>query len=198
MNDDTQRIGIETSLFSSIENDSYFVPSIDLVQAVLRQRDFLEKFQGHRLYSHKFTENDPPDFDQLVQNYVSFLKLARNNEMIVPTFDIDLIWHSHMRHPRHYQACCIALCGFVLNHNDSIEKDILAENYRKTADQWKQAYNIDYGRNINREKIQSTQTSGCGTCFSYHEFRFSDIFQSDSESTCSGGDGGGCGGCGGD
>jgi hypothetical protein len=59
------------------------------------------------------------------------MKLAQKNEMIVPTFDIDLIWHSHMRRPSHYQKFSIAICGFVVDHDDSIEQNILSNNYQK-------------------------------------------------------------------
>ena len=174
-----------------------FASSIDLVQGAIRQRDFLEKFQRHRLYSHTFTEHDHSDFDQLVQNYVAFLKLARKNEMIVPTFDIDLIWHSHMRRPSQYQACSIALCGFVLDHDDSIDKDTLSKNYQLTIDRWKQTYNIDYGQNVHRKTVPPSRdvssSSGCSG------FSLSAAFQNASESICSGGGDGGCGGgCGGD
>jgi len=109
-------------VFTSIKNHLSFVPSIDLVQAVIRQCDFLEKFQQHNLYSWTFKQEDRSNFEHLVQNYVSFIKLARRNEMIVPTFDIDLIWHSHMRRPSHYHKFSIALCGFILDHDDSIQR----------------------------------------------------------------------------
>jgi hypothetical protein len=89
-------------VFTSIKSRLSFIPSIDLVQAVIRQREFLGKFKQHRLYSWEFKQEDHSNFEDQVQNYVSFMKLARKNEMIVPTFDIDLIWHSNMRRPSHY------------------------------------------------------------------------------------------------
>lgn len=186
--------------FTSVKNRPQFVPSIDLVQAVIRQRDFLDIFQQHYLYSCTFTKNDRSTFEQLVQNYVSFMKLARKNEMIVPTFDIDLIWHSHMRRPSHYQKCSIALCGFVLDHDDSIEKNTLSNNYQKTADRWKETYKVDYGQNIDRKTIESSQyMSSCAMIFlpiGYDGHASCGAVGGGCDTICGGCDGGegGCGG----
>jgi hypothetical protein len=65
---------------------SLFVPFIDLKSAIIRQKDFL--------YSYDLQEFNELRFQNLVQDYVSFVKLARKTQMIVPTFDIDLIWHT--------------------------------------------------------------------------------------------------------
>ena len=120
--------------FTSIDSAVTFHPSIDLTQAVVRQRDFLNKFVQHDLYKAEFTRADSLYFERAVQNYASFLKLARKGEIIVPTFEIDLIWHSHMRRPLHYQTVATALCGFILDHDDSIEQNLLTDNYQRTAD----------------------------------------------------------------
>ncbi|CAF1472414.1 unnamed protein product, partial [Rotaria sordida] len=128
------------NLFESKRNSSTFVPSIDLAKAVVRQCDFLEKFKQHKLFSMDLRQLNRKLFEQMVQNYISFLKLAKKGELIVPTFDIDLIWHTHMRFPISYQNTSKALCGFLLDHNDSLEKDILVDAYQKTAEQWKMTY----------------------------------------------------------
>jgi len=173
-------------VFKSIKSRLSFIPSIDLVQAVVRQRDFLEKFKQHRLYSWNFKQVNRSYFEDLAENYVLFMRLARKKEMIVPTFDIDLIWHSHMRYPSHYQKCSIALCGFILDHDDSIEHDTLSDNYQKTADRWKTTYNTDYDKKSNRKNSSSGLVgSGCGSICG----------GGDGGAGCGGGgDGGGCGG----
>ncbi len=79
-------------------------------------------------------------FKRMLQNYLSFMKLAKQNELIVPTFEIDLIWHTHMRFPSSYQIISTALCGFLLDHDDSIQNGILIDAYQKTADRWKTNY----------------------------------------------------------
>jgi hypothetical protein len=195
--------------FISKNSGLSFVPSINLAKAVVRQRDFLDKFRKHDLYLRIFNQKDRSHFEHLVQNYVSFIKLARKNEMIVPTFDIDLIWHTHMRCPLHYRRVSKSLCGFILDHDDSIEQNILSNNYRKTADQWKKTYNTDYGKNIQRKNVQTPKYisscasvivpfigSNCGGGGSAS----CGAVEGGCQSICGGGGcGGGCGGdCGGD
>jgi hypothetical protein len=138
-------------------NSYSFIPSIDLTSAVIRQNDFLNKFRRHFLYSYDLKQWKGPKFQHFVQDYVSFIKLARKNQMIVPTFDIDLIWHTHMRYPTQYHEFSQALCGFILDHDDSIETYILSDAYQITADRWKQTYHSEYGQNIDRKHLQRSQ-----------------------------------------
>jgi len=131
--------------------------SIDLRSAVIRQNNFLSKFQKHFLYSYDLKRLNKLIFHNLVQDYVSFFKLARKNQIIVPTFDIDLIWRTHMRFPSNYQKFSKDLCGFILDHNDSIETYILADAFQITADRWKQTYQSEYGKDIDRKHLQTSQ-----------------------------------------
>ncbi|CAF5138157.1 unnamed protein product, partial [Rotaria sp. Silwood1] len=109
---------------------------------------------------------DRSQFEHLVQNYISFMKLAQKNHMIVPTFDIDLIWHTHMRYPSQYQSVSTALCGFILDHNDAIESNILSDAYQKTAERWEKTYKSEYGHNIDRKNLETSQyMSSCAMVF---------------------------------
>ncbi|CAF1127650.1 unnamed protein product [Rotaria sp. Silwood1] len=178
--------------FSSINSRLLFIPSIDLRKAVIRQRDFLEKFQRHYLYSYDLKKMDRSQFEHLVQSYVSFMKLAQKNQMLVPTFDIDLIWHTHMRYPSQYQTVSTALCGFVLDHDDAIESNILQNAYQKTAEKWEKTYKSEYGYNIDRKNLETSQyMSSCAMVFVPFY-----ISSGGGSSSC-GAIGGGCGGGGG-
>ena len=193
-----------------------FVPSIDLLEAVLRQKSFLEKFERHPFFSIDIARIDANLFQNYVENYVCFLKLARENQIIVPSFDIDLIWHTHLRHPLSYIEVTKSLCGFVLDHDDSISQEKLSESYRKTAELWTLTYNTNYGHHSissdlshanlsarNKTHQTTTDTSGCGGSNDFY-IRVADTrdFSGTSEGSGDGGggdgDGGGCGGCGGD
>ncbi|CAF2051950.1 unnamed protein product [Rotaria magnacalcarata] len=133
-------------------------PSIDLTKAVIRQRDFLDKFQQHPLFSCDLNNVKQYYFKDLVQNYVSFIKLTESKKsLIVPTFNIDLIWHTHMRYPHRYIHDTQILCGFVLNHDDSIEKNVLSTAYNQTAKRWKEAYKSNYGETIDRDHLRTNQ-----------------------------------------
>ena len=51
--------------------------------------------------------------------YADFLQLAKAHpgETLVPTLDIDLIWHVHMLSPLDYRDDCKAILGRVLSHD---------------------------------------------------------------------------------
>ncbi|CAF2969868.1 unnamed protein product, partial [Rotaria sp. Silwood2] len=191
-----------STVFSEpIRNRATFVPSLDLVSAVIRQRDFLQKFQRHHLFSQNLIDVTRDWFEQMVQNYISFLKLAIQGEIIVPTFDIDLMWHTHMRFPAFYQRTSIKLCGFVLDHNDSINNATLADAYQKTADRWRQTYKVNYGENIPKDKLRYSQyVSSCAIIVAPLGAS-GDSYGGGCGGGCGGGAGGGGyggGGCGGD
>jgi len=83
---------------------------------------------------------DRNSFEQMGQTYLSFMKSAEQNPLILPRFEIDLIWHTHMRYSESYQTVSKAFCGFLLDHDDSIEDDILQNAYQQTADRCKATY----------------------------------------------------------
>jgi hypothetical protein len=141
-------------------------PSVDLTSALIRQKDFLDKFQKHFLYSCKLSQVDRFYFQDLIQNNVSFIKLTKRKQLIVPTFEIDLIWHTHIRFPSHYHEVSKTLCGFIVDHDDAIESNILTDAYKKTADRWKETYQSEYGQNIHRKYLETTQyLSSCALVF---------------------------------
>ena len=54
--------------------------------------------------------------ERAVDRYCEFLALARDNpqELVVPTLDIDLIWHAHMLSPQDYHDVrCVSLLLLV-------------------------------------------------------------------------------------
>jgi hypothetical protein len=144
-------------IFPVDNNHSLFVPSIDLTSAVIRQNDFLKKFRKHFLYSYDLQKLGELRFQNLVQNYVSFVKFVIEGQLNVPTFDIDLIWHTHMRYPSDYHEFSKAVCGFILDHDDSIEKSALRDAYQKIADRWKKVYQSEYGTNVNRKHLLTSR-----------------------------------------
>ncbi|CAF1579869.1 unnamed protein product [Rotaria magnacalcarata] len=60
---------------------------------------------------------------------------ANKDTIIVPTFDVDMIWHTHMRYPMNYLEFSTVLCELLFDHHDSIVSTILTDAYRDTAEQ---------------------------------------------------------------
>ena len=61
--------------------------------------------------------------NRAVTRYAQFLQLAKAhpNETLVPTLDVDLIWHVHMLSPLDYRDDCHAILGKLLSHDDQVQ-----------------------------------------------------------------------------
>ena len=159
-------IKLKRKCFSK-DYSSLFVPSIDLTKAILRQKDFLNNFQKHFLSGHDLHQLNRAKFRNLVNDYYIFVQSAKQGETIVPTFDVDLIWHTHMRYPLDYQNFSKIICGFILNYDDSIEQSItLNFNTPIIGDRWKVVSQPKLNRNIDGSYSKTTECrSSYGTDF---------------------------------
>lgn len=56
------------------------------------------------------------------KRYQRFLFLKHQNplEVLVPCYDIDLMWHSHQLHPSVYKHDTVKVLGQILHHDDSV------------------------------------------------------------------------------
>ncbi|KAG9306058.1 hypothetical protein G9A89_020253 [Geosiphon pyriformis] len=121
--------------------------SIDLVSAVLRQREFTHKMVGNQAIYHADSLN------QAVARYQRFLRLMRRkpNACLVPTLDIDLCWHTHLLHPRPYRKFMKTHLKRVVNHDDTIPQSTLEGAFAKTSKIWHKKYKEPYS-NENTKK----------------------------------------------
>ena len=91
-----------------------------------------------------------------VARYKGFLYLIKRNRersikcFCVPTYDIDLIWHSHQLHPVSYCKDLCKLVGKVLEHDD-MDSDRtkgkkLDVGFSETTKQWEETFGSRYWR----------------------------------------------------
>lgn len=91
-----------------------------------------------------------------VARYKGFLYLIKRNRersikcFCVPTYDIDLIWHSHQLHPVSYCKDLCKLVGKVLEHDD-MDSDRTKGNkldvgFSETTKQWEETFGSRYWR----------------------------------------------------
>ncbi|XP_059629772.1 glycine-rich domain-containing protein 1-like [Cornus florida] len=121
----------------------------DLVSAVKRQTPFY--FQVSRPWM-----KDDWFLEGALARYKGFLHLIKRNGernincFLVPTYDIDLIWHSHQLHPVSYCKDQVAILGKVLQHNDTdsdrTKGKKLDVGSSETAKQWDEAFGSRYWR----------------------------------------------------
>lgn len=91
-----------------------------------------------------------------VARYRGFLHLIRKNReqalkrFSVPTYDIDLIWHSHQLHPVSYCKDLVKVLGKVLEHDDTdsdrTKGQKLDVGFSETTKQWEQTFGSRYWR----------------------------------------------------
>lgn len=88
--------------------------------------------------------------------YKGFLHLIKRNQerslkqFCVPTYDVDLMWHSHQLHPLSYCKDMVKLLGKVLEHDDT-DSDRgkgkkLDTGFTETTKQWEDSYGLRYWR----------------------------------------------------
>ncbi|KAJ1480522.1 hypothetical protein T484DRAFT_1900964 [Baffinella frigidus] len=84
--------------------------------------------------------------------YRMMLRLMGQNHarFIVPTYDIDLMWHTHMAFPEDYRKDSLRLAGRVVPHDDSVndrsEGSKLAICAANTQKVWMELYSTSWAR----------------------------------------------------
>lgn len=88
--------------------------------------------------------------------YKGFLHLIKRNKeksvkcFCVPTYDIDLIWHSHQLNPASYCKDLVTTLGKVLEHDDTDSDRTkgrkLDVGFSKTTKKWEETFGSRYWR----------------------------------------------------
>jgi hypothetical protein len=85
-----------------------------------------------------------PD-DLFVPRYLKFLQLMKQGEStLVPTLDIDLLWHTHQLSPAAYKKYCETHVGRQINHVDTIRAAKRSTREENTAALWAERYCESY------------------------------------------------------
>lgn len=100
--------------------------------------------------------NDHLFLEEAAARYKGFLHLIKRNwersvrRFCVPTYDIDLIWHSHQLNPDSYCKDLVAALGKVLEHDDTdsdrTKGNKLDNGFSGTTKQWEETFGLRYWR----------------------------------------------------
>lgn len=112
----------------------------DLIGSAIRQASFLWQISGERYEDQDFLEEGLLNYHRFLQ-----MKPHASNMILVPTLQIDLLWHTHMlTNMSLYVEDCTKIMGGMLTHDDSqsdrSEGGILETSYHATAKLWKDVY----------------------------------------------------------
>ncbi|KAI3785199.1 hypothetical protein L1987_44313 [Smallanthus sonchifolius] len=137
-----------TEFSEAIYNTQSF-SKYDFTLAIERQSPFFYQVSRPHVKSDLFLE-------AAVARYKGFLHLIRRNrersikQFCVPTYDIDLIWHTHQLHPASYCKDLTELLGKVLEHDDTDQNRAkgqkLDTGFSGTTKQWEETFGSRYWR----------------------------------------------------
>ncbi|KAM4058186.1 glycine-rich domain-containing protein-like domain-containing protein [Hirsutella rhossiliensis] len=137
----------------------------NLVSASLRQRSFAAKMASDRF----FGLDSPSNLEKATARYRQFMFVdvdMDDENAIVPTLDIDLIWHTHQLFPVEYRRWCIENLNRYVNHDDTVDEGDLATGFNHTVDIWLEKYGekyeiVDFCKTIRRGRTDPPTTDYC-------------------------------------
>jgi hypothetical protein len=114
-----------------------------LVDNVERQRVFVQKMNAHLWIRSPALQGT---LRRAVERYDKYLQLFRlyPGKMLVPTLDIDLVWHTSQLSPAAYNASMEERCGRFINHDDKIAKYKLATGNDETQALYRIRFGLEY------------------------------------------------------
>lgn len=123
------------------ENFSPF--ALDLCGAVMRQGVFVDKMIKLD-WLHSPSARDT--MARLINKYVNFISLMRRhpNQIVVPTLDIDLAWHTHQLIPPSYYSYTTRATTKFIDHDDKIEETKLNEAFEWTSKTYQEEFREMY------------------------------------------------------
>ncbi|KAF4970070.1 hypothetical protein FSARC_2816 [Fusarium sarcochroum] len=121
-----------------------------LRDAVIRQASFVDKMNSYMWIRSPALEGT---IQRGIKRYLNFCKMLKMlKSTVVPTLDIDLVWHTHQCTARHYGPAMKVLAGKFVNHDDTIEKPMLGDSFGET----RRFYRVYFG--------QEYRACGCWDC----------------------------------
>jgi hypothetical protein len=138
--------------------------SENTIQILHFRNDLIRQIRLHnRVISqridHQFILNASERYEKFL-----LLKSENPNLNVVPTLDIDLVWHAHMLDHQSYVKDCMEKFGKIFNHKDDINDDTLKLNYQSTSDIWKKRFKEEYVAKKKKGEVYSNSSSGCVSC----------------------------------
>jgi len=99
-----------------------------------------------------------------VLRYRRFLSIAAEGVRVVPTEDIDRVWHAHILHTDAYARDCERVFGFFFHHNPIAAEhaDLNEGDFAATGN----AYAARFGEAYSRTQAAQCNNGGCdgGSC----------------------------------
>ncbi|ODV81144.1 uncharacterized protein CANTADRAFT_48284 [Suhomyces tanzawaensis NRRL Y-17324] len=119
--------------------------SEDLVGCVMRQERFVEKMNEIDWLHSSLIRESLYESSIRYSRFFKLLSSYDDKKMMVPTLDIDLIWHTHQLSMFYYFGDCRkSRKGFVIDHDDKVEESRLDEGFERTAKVYREKFKQEY------------------------------------------------------
>ncbi|KAF5243473.1 hypothetical protein FAUST_2829 [Fusarium austroamericanum] len=127
----------------SLKKVSHSTIVVKLMDNVERQRVFVKKMNANLWIRSPALQGT---LQRAVGRYENYLELFRlyPGKMLVPTLDIDLVWHTSQLSPAAYETSVKARCGRFINHDDKIAKYKLAAGSDETQALYRTHFGLEY------------------------------------------------------
>jgi Glycine-rich domain-containing protein-like len=139
-------VDLQTERSSNVDAGRSLIGNFNVLESMKRQATFLWQVSDEQYADDDFLKDG-------ALNYAKFLhlkpKAANRNIILVPTIQIDLMWHTHMLTSMEcYNKDCIRIMNSMFLHDDSYtdrtEGGALDVAYVATKTLWKCTYGTDY------------------------------------------------------
>jgi hypothetical protein len=137
-----------------VDNDAVFLRSLrashsniainnSIVEAVQRQEAFVDKMHAQLWIRSPALEGT---LRRAINRYLKFLKLFTlyPTTMLVPTLDIDLVWHTHQCSAALYRSAMLERVGRFVNHDDKLGQSVLDGAMEKTRQLFRMRFVEEY------------------------------------------------------
>ena len=117
----------------------------ELVECILRQEKFIKQINDLNWLDSSLIKEGLRESLIRYQRFFVLLTSKASNRVLVPTLDIDLVWHTHQLmlygYMRDYKY---SPCQMVIDHDDSVQENTLDYGYDYSWKLYKQEYGEDY------------------------------------------------------
>ncbi|OAQ95680.1 hypothetical protein LLEC1_06171, partial [Akanthomyces lecanii] len=159
------------------ENFSPF--ALDLCGAVMRQGIFVEKMVN---LDWLHSPSAKSTMQRLIKKYQRFLFIMAGypGQIVVPTLDVDLAWHTHQLHPQSYYHHTVRKMGKFIDHDDKIDEGELGEAFAFTTKKYQEFYGEVYSECTcwYCETVRSSLVSSLSSLLKTKDHKVSEKFHS--------------------
>lgn len=116
-----------------------------IMDNVIRQGSFVDKMHLQLWLRSPAIEGT---LRRAIDRYDKLTQLFRDfpGQVLVPTLDMDLVWHTHQLSHAHYRAGIKAITGKFIDHDDKIAKGVLNVKEGGTRRLFEDVYDEEYLR----------------------------------------------------